>query len=293
MRNDEWTLAYPGRVLNFGTAYTPVFNITPPDLGDAALRVSSTPRPRTDGVSFGTDYRGGRTVAFDLGIKGSNEVAVRDALADLATAWRADAVRSVPGAVAELRARYAGRERVTFGRPRRFAANAAGAKQGLATAVCDFETADDLWYSLTTTSAQINLVPNAGGGLLSPLASPLGTTSNSDRSVGIQVASGLPVWPRIEITGPITDPEVEVIGVCRIALRTTIEYDQTVVIDTAPWARTVLRNGVNVGGTLSRTSTRLAKAAIPPGSYEVAFRGVSDTGTAVARLSWRDSYSSL
>lgn len=290
MLNDQWSVVYPGAEFTFGTGETPVFNITTPDLGDIDVRTSDTERARTDGVSFGTDFRGGRTIGFDLGIKGETEDVIRDAEAALSRTWRADVVRSTPGAVAELRSRYRDRERVVFGRPRRYAPDLSNAKFGLGLVSADFQCADDKWYSVDESVVSVNLVPAPGGGLVAPLASPLSTTESSDRSVGLRVTSDLPVWPTFEIHGPITNPVIEVVGVLRMELRTTLAYDETLVIDTAPWGRSVLVGGGSRAGALTRTSTRLSKASIPPGNYELALRGEDATGTASATVRWRDVY---
>lgn len=290
MRNDEWSLVYPGAEYVFGTGATPVFNITAPNLGDAGIRNADNDRARGDGIAFGTDFRSNRTIGFDLGIKGQTEDEIRDAEAALSRVWRADAVRSKAGAVAELHSRYRGRERVTFGRPRRYAPNLADAKHGLGLVTADFVTADDKWYSAVENVQSVTLAPAVGGGLMAPLASPLSTTADSDRSTAIRVTSDLPVWPVITIQGPITNPVVEVLGVLRFEVRTTLRSDQSLVIDTQPWGRTVLRDGASVAGALTRTSTRLSKAAISPGSYELVLRGQDETGTARATVRWRDVY---
>ncbi|WP_348240011.1 hypothetical protein, partial [Salmonella enterica] len=78
-------------------------------------------RPRQDGRAFGVDYHSGRTISFDLGVRGLTPEEAREEAALLTRAWRADPVRLTPGAVAELHASYDGRHRVVYGRPRRFA----------------------------------------------------------------------------------------------------------------------------------------------------------------------------
>lgn len=293
MRNGEWSLSYPGTALVFGTAATPVFNLTTPDLGDVEVRTSDRDRPRMDGRAMGVDYRGARTVTFDLGVRAPDEPGVRGEAAVLARAWRADAVRSAPGAVAELRAQYAGRERLMYGRPRRFAANPAEAgTSALITATATFDCVDDVFYDGVEEVQTVDFAPPASGGLVGPLVGPLTTTRTSDRSVGLAVASELPVWPIIEVDGPISNPVVEVVGVFRMELRTTLAYDETLVVDTRPWARTVLRNGT-AGLAGAVRGARLSDAAIPPGSYELALRGSDLTGTATARIRWRAAYSTL
>lgn len=294
MRADEWSLSYPGTEVLFGSYETPIFNMTTPVVGDTELRVADGARPRTDGVSFGADFRGGHTIAFELGVRGVTETEVRSNLSALARAWRADPIRSTPGAVAEMRSNYAGRELVAYGRPRRFEASQTSAKSGLSTVVADFACVDDVFYGTTVNSVEINFVPSASGGLIAPLEAPLATTESSDRSIGLTIDSVLPVWPVVTIFGPITNPVVEVVGLFRFELSHTLNYDEVIVLDTRSWKRTVILNGIgSIPGHLTRTSTRLSKASIPPGKYELAMRGLDVTGTSHARLSWQSAYPSI
>lgn len=293
MRDDEWRLIHPTADITFGTAATPIFNRLQPDLGDVEIRNADAPRPRGDGLNFGIDYRSGRTITFDLGIRGVNEVEARRLLSELTTAWRADAVRETPGGVAELRARYRGREVVMFGRPRRFVADTSHAKGGFIGVLADFSCSDDLFYSVEEAEVGMTITPTLGGGLMAPLAAPLGTTTTSSRSLRFDVQSDLPVWPVYEVKGPITNPVVEVVGISRFEFRTTLAYDQSLVVDTRPWGRTVLRNGASVAGTLTPRSTRLSQGSVPAGNHNFAFRGTDSTGTASVTARWRETFPTL
>lgn len=294
LRDGEWRLVYPGMDLAFGTPETPIWNRTTPDVGDVALRVSDVDRPRQDGRAFGIDFRSGRTISFDLGIRSHTDAGVREEVAILTRAWRADAVRLMPGAVAELHVNYDGRRRVVFGRPRRFAPNFSDVTVNqYATAQADFSVIDDLFYSPDVEDIEFGIVPaETDGGLMAPLSSPLLSTLQSDRSTAIRVQTELPAWPVIEISGPIVNPVVTVAGVFEIEVRVDLAHDESVVIDAQPWARSALRNGTaNVSGALR--GTRLSKAAMPAGTYEVGMRGVDPTGTSSVRISWRPAYGSL
>lgn len=297
MIDGQWKLVYPGLEYTFGTPDLPTFNRTTPDIGDVDIRVADVERPRADGRAFGVDFRTGRTIAFDLGVRGRTEKEAREAAAVLTTAWRADAVRLTPGGVAELHARYAGRERVAFGRPRRFAPNYADVRvNGFVTITADFAAADDLFYSPEEETIQFGIVPPLGGGLMAPLAAPLSTTMNSDRSQAVTIRSEMPVWPVVEIFGPVTNPVVTIVSAAGTSVqfeaRVALQYDEKVTIDTRPWARSAMRNGTaNIAGSLR--GTRLSKASLAPGSYEVGLKGLDQTGTARVRLSWRSTYASL
>lgn len=285
MRN-PWRLSYPGVVLPFGTVESGVVFTTAPDLGSRAVQDEDAALPRGDGRAFGQDYLDGRTLTFELAVHGSDEDAARKTLGTLSRAWRADSVRLTSGAVATLES---DRGRVAFGRPRRFASADEDLPQGLAVVTADFETADDNWYG-TEQRVNVALVPPAGGGLIAPLASPLATTTSSDRSQVFTVAGELDTWPVFEIQGPITNPVLEVVGSLRMEFRLTLSETQKITIDTRPFARSILRDGASVAGTLSRTSSRLSQASLAPGKHELVLRGTSAPGTARAAVLWRDAY---
>jgi len=285
MRN-PWRLTYPGVALPFGTVESGYVFAAAPDLGARSFLTEDTGRPRGDGRLFGQDYVDGRTITFDLAVHGDDEDEARQRLGTLSRAWRADAVRLEGGAVATLES---DRGRVAFGRPRRFASTDEALPQGLSLVTADFETADDAWYG-PENRADVDLVPPAGGGLVAPLASPLSTTATSDRSRVFTVGGTLDTWPIFEIRGPITNPVLEVMGAYRLELRTTLTASHRVVIDTRPFARSILRNGASIAGTLAPHSGRLSQAALPPGTYELVLRGTSEPGTARATVRWRDAY---
>jgi hypothetical protein len=283
---DSWRLTYPGTDLSFGALGSGYVFPTAPELGAPDLATDDTERPRGDGVTFGSDTRGGRTISFAIDVDGEDEAEARELLGPLAAAWRADVIRSTPGATAQLTA-HTGRS--TFGRPRRFLANIEGLPSGLVVATADFSAADDLWYG-DEQLARVTLVPPAGGGLIAPLAAPLTTTQSSDRSTVVEIGGELATWPVFEVAGPITNPVVEIVDVLRMEFRLSLAYDQTLVIDTRPWARSILRNGASVAGTLTPTSTRLSRAAVAPGRYETVLRGTSDRGTASLATRWRPAF---
>lgn len=292
MRDNEWVLSYGTTSVTFGPGDLPIFNRTTPDFGSVEVEVADQRRPRADGRNFGTDYRGGMTFAFDLGIRGVTSSDARTEAALLQRAWRADSVRGTPGAVASLAFRYDGRERVVYGRPRRFAPDYSDVSTNrLVTAQADFVTVDDRFYGPALTDpVYIPLVPKPVGGLLAPLQEPLTTTESSNRSIGIIVGGEDDAWPVVEVTGPITSPTIEVVGLWRMDFDLSLAYDETLTIDTRPWARTVTRNGASVAGKVTGTSPRLADASIPPGAYSVALRGTSATGTPTATVRLQESY---
>lgn len=291
MIDGQWQISYGSASYLFGTGL-PTFNRTTPVVGDVDIRVADGDRPRDDGRSMGVDFRGGQTISFDWVVRSATEAAARAEASALKRIWRADEVRLVPGAVAELRSRYAGRERVTYGRPRRFAPDYSDAAVNhIVGVISDFACIDDVWYSTESTTVVTPFAPPLGGGLVAPLKAPLSTTRSSDRSSVFTVGGEMPTWPVIEIDGPITNPYVEIVGLYRFTLNTSLNHDETITIDTRPRFRSVTRSdGQSLAGNLTRTSPRLQDAVLPLGVYEVAFGGTDVTGTSESRLIWHDAF---
>lgn len=283
---NPWQIECGGASLPLGDVDAGFVLSAAPDVGVPEWATDDTARPRGDGTMFGSDFLSGQTVTLSVDVVGRDEAEARSRLDALATVWRGDAIRTTPGAVAAL---TSGTGRTAFGRPRRFSAAQALAHQGLIQVVADFATSDSVWYG-EEHSLSVGFAPATGGGLLAPLASPLTTTASSDRSQAFRVDGTLATWPVVEIRGPITNPSIQIGERIRWDFALSLAYDETLVVDTRPWARTVLRGGASVAGSLSRRSTRLSASALTPGAYELTLRGLSDSGTASAAVSWRAAY---
>lgn len=284
---NPWILTVGSSSLPFGTVDSRLVFSSAPDIGAAEVEVDDVVRPRGDGILFGRDYIGGRTITFDIGVHGDDEAHARTLLRDLATAWRADELRDTPGAMASLTSDTG---RTIYGRPRRFAASYEYISQGFALVTLDFRATTDLWYG-EAESFSVGIVPPTGGGLLAPLADPLTSTASSDRSQGFTIGGEMPVWPVYTVTGPITNPRLEIVNYSTLDFRLSLAYDESLVVDSRPWARTISRGGTSAAGSLTPSSTRLSAAALPPGPHEFVLRGISETGTAAASVTWRTAYS--
>lgn len=283
----EWRLAYPGVDLRFGTLESGYLFETAPRVDDPSREVGDVPIPSSDGLLMGRDYTAGAVVSFSIGVVGDDEATVRTRAAVLQGAWRGDTIRRSPGVTAALTSDHG---RVTFGRPRRFLPIRDDERAGFVAVECDFQTVTDLWYG-PEQSTSVSIAPAVGGGLVAPLVAPLSTTESSDRSTAVTVGGSLPTWPVFEVRGPISGPVIELVG--QWALRfpnLSLAYDQTLVVDARPWARTILRDGGSVAGMLAPSSARLQDAVLPPGTHELVLRGTSLTGTASLTARWRDAY---
>jgi len=284
MRGD-WLLTYPGVTFPFGSVTSGYGFYVAPELGVQSVIAEDVKPMSSDGRLFGVDTLDTDAVTFVADIVAPDESAARVLHEQIRGVWRADSIRSAPGAVASLRSEAG---RTTYGRPRRFSADTNAIHAGFVRITADFATATDLWFGDIETKT-VGLVPLPGGGLIAPLASPLATTESSDRSQVITVPGERATPLSVTIFGPITNPVVEIVGVLRWELRTTLAYDQSITIDAAPWARTIVRDGVPAPGLLTAASTRLANADVPPGSHEFVLRGTS-SGAPRAVASWRPAF---
>jgi hypothetical protein len=99
----------------------------------------------------------------------------------------------------------------------------------------------------------------------------------------------------MEIRGPIENPSIEVVDQWKIELNVSIAYDDAVIIDSHPWARSVRKKlgGANLAGKFTANSPRLSALRVTPGTQQIILRGVDPTGTAGANLYWRDTYGSF
>ena len=128
---------------------------------------------------------------------------------------------------------------------------------------------------------------SGGSGWTTPFVFPLTSTRESDHSQFITVRGTTATWPTITIHGPVVNPKVRV-GDRLLDLRATLAYDESVVIDARPWARTVTRGGASLAGSLR--GTRLGELSLTPGQHEVTISGVDPTGTASVTFAWRAAY---
>lgn len=254
------------------------------------LRVEDRERPRSDGLIFGQDLRSGQVVTFTMWVNGRNEDGAILGLSELQRAWRNDSGRSVGGAMCMLQHP---RGRFVFGRPRGLVPNTRRVERGWATASADFECVDDLWYG-PEEQTTIRFVPPVSGGLTFPAEAPFTFDSGpAVRNASVQVTGDVSTWPVFEIKGPVTNPEVDIVGVGKLIFSVDLAYDQTLRVDTRPWARWVKRDGAAFPGALSSAGARLSDVSLPPGTYQVLLRGYDPTGTAELRVSTWPAFTSF
>lgn len=277
-----------GIVFGEGTKYP----TQPLELGAIDIVTQDALRPRVDGMTPGRDTFGGRTLVFDMGV---HSEALDDDLEDLELAWRNDAIRQTPGAVVPLRYRRRGRDRVIYGRPRKFAVTLGGRKAQFYNVVAEFVQVDSFSYGDVEHQNTVNFVPPEAGGLEAPLMAPLSTVALSSSPGVIFVGGKLPAWLRIVIHGPITRPEIDIVGKWKIRFTDLVlAFDEYVEINPTPGNRYIRKNGVvNLGGALTADSPYMSQMIVPPGEQELVLRGVDITGTSYMQVFWRESYGSF
>lgn len=293
-------MAYPGTAIVLGSNPTlqphlqrGYHHLSAPNIGEPNLTLDDSDRPRSDGIIFGQDFRGGRLITFELGLRGNDDDDVLTLSGDLLSAWRGDAVRNTPGEVATLCTSRSGLLRQCYGRPRRCSTEHTKPRSAFMVATADFQTIDDLWYDPAVNSTNVGLIPPASGGFTAPFTAPITVLSNTSQFGGISVGGTIRTWPVITIRGPITNPIIELVGEWIMSMSIVIAAGSSITLDTRPWARTVLnQSGGSVAGALNR-STRLDRMALDPGDHTASFRGTDLTGTANMTIAWNNAYVSI
>lgn len=283
----DWRIRYGAVDRAFGGGWPLLFDVAP-EVTTVDADTGDFRAARTDGLLMGEDLLGGGQVTFGIDIATpDDESGALGLLEELRRVWRADEIRRTPGAVAELVSEWG---RTGFGRPRRFAPGVQNVKQGFIPVVADFTLVSDLWFG-AERSDSISFVPSLGGGLVAPLVAPLSTTATSDRSQVVTIGGETPTSHVVfEVAGPITNPVIDVVGVATLTFLTTLAYDETLVVDARPWARSITVGGSSRAGALTPASTSLSKLSLPPGNHEIVLRGSDQTGTASLTTRWRDAY---
>jgi hypothetical protein len=257
------------------------------DPGANTLGVQDVDNPAGNDRRFGRDKRYGSSWAFGLVINQKTQAGAATVASDLERVWAPEKYK--PGEVVALRYGFAGRTRLVYGRPRRYAAPSLyGAKNGIVRVSTDFLRADAFHYDDDVRFARLDMHGGRSGGLKGPLKGSLKTVAGGVRQGVIPAVGGdASTPPLIKIQGPIANPSVWGNG-WWVELATSLKFDQSVTIDTR--MGTVLRNdGANLGGTLSRRS-RLPNVRMKPGSASLSFRGQDLSGTSHAIVEWRPAF---
>src|SRR4051812_19821218 len=119
MRDGQWRLQYtangsaPAADFLFGTLDTSCDLMQDPDIAIADYLTGDVSLPMEDGIRFGQDFSQATTLTFTINVDATStddpHATVLSRVSFLRRVWDAEAVRSVPGKVAVLDAKYAGR----------------------------------------------------------------------------------------------------------------------------------------------------------------------------------------
>lgn len=277
--------------LTFGL-YTSI-NVAKYSIGSPDMETNDIRNPRADGEKHGREYRGGRTIAFDLNALSDGWTSGLDILASLEQRWNAAEYRLTPGRYSLLRYKIGYRTRRVWGSTREFATDSSIDFLGNIPVTANFRTVDPYFYDDVERTNTISIAPVSSGGLIPPLSEPLTTLGVSESPGVITVGGNEAAWTYFVIYGPITSPRIQCLGEWDFQLNMTIPDGEFVSIDPRPWSRGIRLNGVSaVGGSLSQSSPRLEDLRLKPGTHEIILSGIDPTNTAYLLTGWRDTYSS-
>ncbi len=304
LREGEWRLTYPrlGRLpagdLTFGSMASGYDLMEPPEITLGDIETGDAALPLEDGVRHGLDTEGAGNIQFKISVDTANlpptqrYAANMEALGRLREAWRAGALRNKPGAVATLETVNAGRTRVVYGRPRKYAPGASRlTRKGHTPVLAEFIISDGRFYGPPAATRTIISAAAPTGGLKTPLRTPLTTVQFASSASTLVVTGHALTWPIITIRGPISQPRVVISGQFEFGLDLRIRDGEAVTIDPRPWARTmVMTGGGSVSGFVSRRSPRLSDMLLTPGAYDVKLVGVDATGSARVEIGHSPAY---
>lgn len=272
--------AAPGLRLSFGALATSGYITTDyPQVESDEGRLGDADRGRGDGVFFGEDYLGAKTITFNIAAladKASDpHTAVTDALESFESVWRDPRLRTSYRAVAQLRSRMTGtRTRVAYGRPRRYNDSTdRTTHRGHADIVCDFVIPDGTWYDdeESTTTLSRRFAQGAATGTF---------TTGGTR----------PTWPIFEITGQINNASITIDGQS-LAFPGLLGPGDVITIDTRPWRREITLNGLPSPRSYDPSGPRLSDLALSPGVHTVRYDGTPTNIPALLTVRWRNAWS--
>ncbi|GAA1645806.1 hypothetical protein GCM10009700_35250 [Brevibacterium sanguinis] len=263
--------------------------------GPEEIDTSDLDNPVYDDTYAGIDYHRGPTWTFEFIIEGSTELEVLDNLDRVKAVWRSPKYTKNAGVSTELAFTVAGRRRIVYGRPRRFAeSDVRTTQQGFISVLAEFKLMDPLQYNGAPNDGwdltRLDAVPPDVRGLSEFLTEDTLTTEISGERQGqIGVVAGSAPTPfRCTLYGPSVNPGFTIDG-RRYQFNTTLSASQRLVVDSR--TGTVLRNGsTNLINTMS-VPTRLKGVRLAPGrSVEISFFGVDPTLTSYAYFAVRAAY---
>jgi hypothetical protein len=254
------------------------------DTGSRTFRTQDRAVPFGGGRVFGRDDVEAATYTWDLLCEGRGSDSPADARAlerKLAVVWRGGAYRQQAGEVIELRTNVWGSGAVRIlGRPRQYKPIRTNTELGLIPVMAEFAAVDDLLYGDKPIQVTTGLYNVSKTGVTGPVTGPVSESGTAEIRPGTFEASGdVPTqYIEMSITGPATNPSVEIIGVGSLKFQLTLAKTDTITIHVHPSMRKAVRNG---SGDVSKTVLGDVNAfALPPGNQEVRFAAENLSGNA-------------
>ncbi|KOX10147.1 hypothetical protein [Nocardiopsis sp. NRRL B-16309] len=288
LAEDQWDLG--GLVIGRGQAVA----VDDFDLGDVGARLGDVDVAGGEGVVPGYDYHGGRTLSLTVFTDQADAATAQAAWRSLESLWRQHDLRYTPRTVVPLRIRVADRDTVrVYGRPRKFSPTGLrGLPDGAVGAIATFDAMHTNYLSDEESTVTLSLVTTGDGGITWPIASwPITWAAGGERQDAAYNAGDMDAWPLITISGPITNPQVALVGTnISIRLVDTIADGQSVTLDPRPWSRSITRSdGASLAG--KARGSRLEDLRLPPGQTVIHFSGTDLTGTSSCTVRHRHAYS--
>lgn len=250
-------------------------------------------------------FTGARMSARDIDSAGGFEWSIHvdtesdeEALAELAAmkkVWRNNGLGwKATGQQAMLSYRLAGRDRVVFGRPRKFDYELDNRLLGgYMPLTATFDLAYPAFYGSEEKHIDMNIGRDTPGGLSFPAAMPYAYEVEPGyvRPFEMKVGGDAGTHPIIKFGGPSTNPSVT-IGTMTLGFSGTLEQGASIEVDCRPWAMTMKR--ANGGANLIPSrATRLNRAFFLPGTYSAEYRAIDTSGLSTCQVRWRDAWSTL
>lgn len=261
--------------------------------GGPDWHVEDSENPINGATQFGRDHLLGPMWQWDMHVNRDQVANARKSLGDLATAWRAQAIRDEVGAVLCIRYQLGGVTRRVYGRPRRFEYSPDNLiLSGFIPVSADFKCADANTYDDEWSVVTMGLEVTPTGGLIFPTIFPETSLPGASRDSVAVVDGETETYPIIRFYGPITNPSIETSD-WNLSLDMTIADGEYVEIDTRPWVNTVLMNGsFSVAGALGKRQW-LSNIRLSPGSNDFVFRGSAGSAGASCEVRWRSAWNSI
>lgn len=259
--------------------FTPIW-LSGFDLGAESVETSDIDNSLYDTTRPGRDLYRGPTWTFEITVVGDTAAEVFDNEGLVRAAWRNQEDAKYAGSLSELEVNLAGRQRLVYGRPRRFASTASQtAHQRYAIIDCDFKLMDPLIYD------------EAWKVLSFPL--PASATEVSVTDEIEEVGGSAPTPFMVDVfanDGDILNPQFTIDG---------NRYEFEMTIPAGEWLRVDTRRGFALLGTQNvigrlRQRTRIRKVHLPAnGPVDVLIGGADATGTAEFKVWWRPAHYSI